>query len=149
MKKFRTTILLLIIICLLLVLSTCDINKPLRTKMYTYYSNDNNYVILTGIVASKYDNGSVVGIKITTENHTITRPKDNGIFVFYVYCTDIEDIDSLSIGDEIVFTTAAMYFYNGHILPIVSLEKEGEIYLEYEIGKANLLNWILRDGFND
>ena len=35
-----------------------------------------------------------------------------------------------------------MYFYNGHYLPIVHIEKDEKEYLSFEVGKQNYLKWI-------
>ncbi|MBO5701901.1 MAG: hypothetical protein J6S71_05645 [Clostridia bacterium] len=139
---------LAILMCLIISLSSCDFSKPLRTKMQSYYSDDTNYVTLSGIVASMSDDGRKLGIKITTENHGITHPKLEDIYEFHVFFEDDEAWVGIELNDPVTFTTAPMYFYNGHILPIVFLAKDGEVYLELEDGKAQLLTWVENDGFD-
>ncbi len=137
-----------ILICLIISLSSCDFSKPLRTKMQSYYSDDTNFVTLEGIVASKSDDGRKLGIKITTENHEIMRPISDDIYEFYIFFENEEAWVEIELNDTVTFTTAPMYFYNGHILPIVFLAKDGEVYLELEDGKAQLLTWVENDGFD-
>ena len=49
----------------------------------------------------------------------------------------------LQIGDEIIFTSAPEIFYNGHALPIVHLEVNGEVLLPFEEGYENLMDLYL------
>ena len=61
-------------------LSACDFNAPLRNKVVEYYSDDDNYVRLTGIVVSKTDDW-ILEINILTEEHNIPYT-NNGASMF-------------------------------------------------------------------
>ena len=135
MKK-RTLFLLLLIVTL--GITACDFNSPLRDKMIEYYSDDNNYQSLDGVVVNIESN--ILEINITTPNHSFPI-NINGCQEFELmnYGDWVSDI---KVGDEISFISAPMYFYNGHCLPIVSLEKEGQLYLSFDKGKDDYLHWI-------
>lgn len=49
---------------------------------------------------------------------------------------------SLQENDRILFTSAPDFFYNGHNLPLVHIEKEGITLLTYTEGKKDYLSWI-------
>ena len=122
-----------------LLLSGCGDRQILIKKMNEKYSNDQNYVVLTGTIVEVVLEGSVLVIKsedlkLYHENYDTDR--------FMIYGGPIED---LNVGDEIVFTTVVFYFYNGHILPIVELKKDGVVLLSFEEGKQNLLGWVNED----
>ena len=146
MKKRIISVLILIGTCIISIgLSACDsacaafhtwFNAPLRNKMIEYYSNDSNYINLDGVIVSI--DTSVWGIDITTEDSGITA---EGPVTFYVMI-DPYALDEMEVGDEISFVTAPMYFYNGHISPIVAVEKDGKTYVSFEDGKERYLQWI-------
>ena len=140
MKKIKTLVGVIIIsipFIMVALFSACDfINKPLREKMQRYYSVDANYRELEGnIVSIDY---TMIEINITTPNHNIPY-SDCVKFKFY---GDMECLNEIQAGDCITFISAPYYFYNGHDLPIVALEKDGEVLLSFEAGKRNLLSWV-------
>ena len=135
---------LLVLICMLIIpigLSACEAacriyNAPLRKHMIEYYSDDSNYISLNGVIVSIYYGQRE--IDIATEDSDITA---EGPVPFNVMI-DLNVLDEMQVGDEITFVTAPMSFYNGHIWPIVAVEKDGKTYLSFEDGKASYLEWI-------
>lgn len=142
MKKIGLLSILLVNIFLL---SSCDFNAPLRNKMVDYYSENENYIELYGVVVSiniiESTKENILEIDILTENHNFPINAETGYGEFVIVNYDQYDFD-LEASDEIIFKSASMYFYNGHYLPIISLEKNGEILLTFSEGKENYLKWI-------
>ena len=131
----------------LLSLIGCDFNAPLRNKMLNYYNQDENYSQLIGVVkAMEYFEESerlFIEIDFSTENDF----PENAVTGYgeFVLIGGLVDESDLCIDDTITFLSAPMYFYNGHQLPIVYLEKEGEILLPFDEGKEEYLNWIKQE----
>ena len=124
---------------------SCDFNAPLRNKMLNYYSNEENYVELQGeIKAIEYKSEldelfleiDLIGDK---HNFPLNEETSYGEFVL-VYWSSYEF--SLQENDIITFVSAPMYFYNGHNLPVVRLEKEEEEHLAFSEGHISYLEWI-------
>lgn len=117
--------------------------------MLKYYSNDENYVELTGIVvsanASEYKD-YVLLIQITTPEHEFALIPNTQEQEFRLYSNQ-SIMQQITEGDTIKFVSAPMYFYNGHVLPIISIEKQGEVLLSFEEGKENYISWI-KEEFN-
>ena len=132
MKKLN---LLIINLILVLALTSCDFNAPLRNEMIDYYSENKNYVTLSGEITESNDN--LVEIKCEELINYINYAKETCYYLIYSKQT-IE----LSVGDQIEFVTVPFHFYNGHTLPIVELKKDGETLLSCEEGKENLINWV-------
>ena len=144
MKKLTFFALSLIItVC---VFSACNMPfasctaKRLRKSMTEYYSNNENYSQLEGKI-----------ISVGAEKLLIDVISSNGEFSFreginsdYFMLTNIDSFD-LKCGEVITFTSAPKQFYDGHHFPIVAIEKDGVVLLDFETGKANLLNWIEND----
>lgn len=144
-KRFISVLILIGTFIISIGLSACGsacaafhtwFNAPLRNGMIEYYSDDSNYINLDGVIVSiDYCQWE---IDITTEDSGITA---EGPVKFDVMI-DLDLLDEMEIGDEISFVTAPMYFYNGHIWPIVAVEKDGKTYVSFEDGKAHYLHWI-------
>ncbi len=120
--------------------SACDFLASDK-KMLDYYSNNSNYEKVTASIISKEaetDNTIIVDIK--TQNSSYVADY-YGYYLFHFYfSTEIYAI--LNEGDTVVITSAPMIFYNGQILPIIALERAGEILIAFEEGKAAYLDWI-------
>lgn len=139
----KTTVLL---VCILVVIfcNACDINAPLRNKMVAYYSQDKNYFELSGTVKSVEYREDIdelfIEMDILTDEHHFPLNGD-GYGEFTVVNWSKLSFH-LEINDTIALTSAPDYFYNGHILPIVSVKKGDDEYLSFAKGKANYLSWI-------
>ena len=135
MKK----ILLLLIICIAIFLSSCNAKQQLE-----YYSNPDNYITVVGTVTHiKYNeerDSLYLGLhqiptefsdnsfKIVGENLLIAQ--ENGID------------QKLKIGEQVEFISAPKYFGDGYVMPIVGLTVDGEILLTFEQGYRNWIEWI-------
>ena len=110
-------------------------NTVLRKKMIAKYSDDQNYVILTGEVTKFYKNNVI--IKCEELRNYLSFQKE--LCDYYIYS---KNFVQLQAEDEIEFVTVPFHFYNGHKLPIVELKKDGITLLAYEEGKKNLIDWV-------
>lgn len=127
MKKFLIAFLLL---CCIIGCSACDfLNKE---KAIKYYSNDNNYVIVTGEIIEISSNYTYIHF---TSGEKFEEFNPHKRCVFYGPHHDIE------VGDVITVTTAPTDKV-ADSYRIVSLEKDGVVYYTFEEGKANLLNFL-------
>ena len=140
MKKIILSLLLINLI----LITSCDFiapNGPLRNKMLDYYSVDENYIEVTGIIISIDADRNLLGIDILSEDASIWRREETGCVEFFLVDYSEQNYN-LNINDKIIFTTSVMYFYNGHDLPIISLEKDGEVLLSFDEGKEMYLDYI-------
>lgn len=110
-------------------------NTVLRKKMIAKYSDDQNYVTLTGEV-TEFDKNNVI-IKCEELRNYLSYQKE--LCDYYIYS---DNFVQLKAEDEIEFVTVPFHFYNGHKLPIVELKKDGITLLAYEEGKKNLIDWV-------
>lgn len=132
MKKFA----ILISSLLVVLLTGCTLsNQRLAKKMIEKYSEDQNYVTLTGEVIEI--DGYYVVIKCEEIKDYISYQSE-----FCNYCIYSEEVVELEVGDEIKFTTVPFHFYNGHLLPIVELKIDEITLLAFEEGKENLIDWV-------
>ena len=131
MKKFAIFITLLVVF-----LSGCNIsNQKLAKKMIEKYSDNQNYVTLTGKVIEFYENN--VTIKCEELNDYISYEDEQ--CDYYIYSDQFVE---LQVGEEIQFTTVPFHFYSGHKLPIVELKIDENTLLSFEEGKDNLIDWV-------
>lgn len=136
MKK--RLIALVLLLCIILSCTSCK-----RTKLQ-YYSQKENYITAEGTVAfiAYNDDSSFVtysldnvtpffddrGFKLVGDNLVIAQ--ENGID------------ELIKVGDTIKFVSAPKYFGDGYIFPIVALSKDDRVFLEFEEGYSNLIQWI-------
>ena len=133
----KRIVLSLILLVNMLFVGSCNFNAPLRNKMFDYYSNNDNYVELQGIVISPENSFGRMEIDILTESHGFPVNAQTGYGEF-----ESGAIYELTSGDKITFISSPMYFYNGHVLPIMALKKDDVVLLEFEDGKKMYLEWI-------
>ena len=132
MKKFA----ILISSLLVVLLTGCTLsNQRLAKKMIEKYSEDQNYVTLTGEVIEINKNNAI--IKCEELNDYISYEDD--LRDYYIYSDQFVE---LQVGEEIQFTTVPFHFYNGHKLPIVELRIDENTLLSFEEGKENLIDWV-------
>lgn len=132
MKKFT----ILVIFLLVTFLIGCTIsNQKLAKKMIEKYSDNQNYVTLTGEVIEFNENNVI--IKCEELNDYISY--EDELCDYYIYSDQFVE---LQVGEEIQFTTVPFHFYNGHKLPIVELKIDENTLLSFEEGKENLLDWV-------
>lgn len=131
MKKYAILISLLVVF-----LTGCNLsNQKLIEKMIEKYSEDQNYVTLTGEVIEINENNVV--IKCEELNDYISY--EDELCDYYIYSDEVVELE---VGDEIKFTTVPFHFYNGHELPIVELIIDENTLLSFEEGKENLIDWV-------
>ncbi len=131
MKKFAILITLLAVF-----LSGCHLsNLILRKKMLEKYSDDQNYVTLTGEVIEFKEHNVTIECE-ELQDYISYQSKS---CIYHIYSNHFIE---LSVGEQIEFTTVPWHFYNGHRLPIVELKIDGNILLSFEEGKENLIEWV-------
>ena len=137
--EIKRVSLLISLLCLLVLLTSCT-----TIKMKNYYSQKSNYVNATGIVTHisynedrsalylgfsdldpQFDDNS---FKIVGDNLPIVQ--QNGID------------EKIEIGDQVDFITAARYFGDGYVMPIVEISVNEEELLKFDEGVDNLLKWL-------
>ena len=145
MKKVRILIAVAIVLILCYMICSCVLSdRILAEKMIMYYSNDDNYVTVTGTVVEVKD-ASRVEIK-SPELDVLKYGEDiNCIWSCSIYSTDALNIE---VGAEIVFVTTLMHFYNGDRLPIVQITLNGEMLFPFTEGRSNLVgatyDWLMK-----
>ena len=127
------------------LLCACDVNAPLRTKMLDYYSNAENYSFLKGkissVVVDEEERQIHLEIDILTPGHAFTSNPHTGLSQFIIV-DFTEEERKLSVDEEVEFMSAPMYFYNGHVLPVVSLKVGDTEIMTFEEGRERYLLWI-------
>ena len=130
----------LLVLCLwVTLLSACD-----RKKMLAYYTEKENYVSATGIVSH---------IKYSEDHSTLYLAFDDLSYPFDDNCFKVvgdnlqiiqeNGIDSkCTLGQEVTFISAPRYFGDGYVMPIVAIYIDEECLLDFEVGYANLLDWL-------
>ncbi len=132
MKKFE----IIFTLILFTLLSGCySSNQKLAKKMIEKYSDNQNYVTLSGEVM-KFEENNVI-IKCEELNTYISY--EDELCDYYIYSKQIVD---LSVREQIYFVTVPFHFYNGHKLPIVELKTDEKTLLTFKEGKENLINWV-------
>ena len=134
MKKF-TSVLLILSFLSIALFGCYSPDQILANEMIEKYSDNNNYVELSGEVV-EFDNNYII-IKCEELKEYIGYEDD--FCDYQIYSDKVLD---LNVGDKIDFITVPFHFYNGHRLPIVELIKDGETLLILEEGKANLIEWV-------
>ena len=113
--------------------------------MLNYYSQEENYFELQGEIKTiEYKtefNELLLEIDLLGDKHDFPLNAETGYSEFVlVHCSNYEL--SLQENDIIAFVSAPMYFYNGHVLPVVQLKKGREEQLTFSEGQSNYINWI-------
>ena len=136
--------LVILLSMIVIILSGCSY----KSRMLQYYSENSNYEELEGIILNFEEIRGVddlfIEIEFENENihdHYLYHPlmvinknkevlKKNGFF------------ENVSIGDKIKIVTASRYFYDGYRIPIVAIECDNIVYLDFQTGRENLLKWV-------
>lgn len=133
MKK-STILVVAVILLSVMMFSGCS-DLILKNKLLEKYSDDQNYVALSGKIVEV--DGLVVVIQCEELSEYLSYEDD--LCEYYIHSKQILD---LKVGDEIQFITVPFHFYNGHQLPIVELKTSESTLLEFADGKANLIDWV-------
>jgi len=130
----------LLLVTVLCMTSCAIFEASWDAKAEKYYSDQANFVERCAVVThiQQSDDGKIymeveqpdgfsdVCFKLDGASSKIA--KDNGF------------ITEVQVGDEITFISAPRYFGDGYVYPIVSLSKEGKVYLSFDVGYENLMN---------
>lgn len=137
MKKLF--VVFMIVICSIMM-SSC--NVLYRRRMVEYFSNDNAFEQLSGTIKDLDKDSQLIRLNISEASEEfIHQSSRDDLFIVYGFTESGWESANLSIGDEIVIISAPRIFYDSYRWPIVSLEKNGVTYLEYEDGVAALRDW--------
>lgn len=146
-----------------------------RAKIYSYYSNDNNYVEVYGKLTT-YELGRDDRIRwcIIFDDDFVSQHEDIckrfashnpygtaakidkasqeilNINRFYDLLIDYDNEntyykDAPLIEGRVTVVTCSKIWWDGWDPPIVAVKVEDKVYLDFETGKANYLNWIQND----
>ena len=134
-KQFLNLIFLLSVICIFVTtLCSCSANKERE-----YYSNAENYIVITGTVTHiQYNEDSTalyLGFSDLSAVVDDTNFKIVGKNLQIVKSNGIDD--KLKVGDQVSFITAPKYFGDGYVMPIVGITVGDEVLLDFEEGYAN------------
>ena len=136
---FKKATLAISLLCLLVFSTACT-----AQKMKEYYSEKSNYVNATGIVThiSYNEDKSALYLGFSDLNPQFD---DNSFKIVgdnlpIVLQNGIDQ--KIEIGDQVDFITAARYFGDGYVMPIVEISINEEELLSFEEGFANLLKWL-------
>ncbi len=129
------------IIYIILFIYVMMVGCNLKNEYISYYSVKENYVEVEGSVyfLEYSENGIYIGFQDMTYEFDDDCFKLVGKNMTAVVQAGVEK--KLKLGDKVKFSTAPKYFGDGYVMPIVSLEIEGEELLSFEDGYVNLLEW--------
>ncbi len=135
---------LLIVVALVLIVAFgifLVLAEPPVHHRIEYYSDDNNYVTVTGTVSylQYSDDGerlylSFDDLSVVFQESTFVIKGEN---LRLLQKNGIDEI--IKLGTQVTFISATQIFWDGYDMPIVGLSVNGESLLEFEDGKANLL----------
>lgn len=136
---FKKAILVLYSLCLLVFSTSCTTGK-----MKEYYSQQSNYVNVTGILTHISYNEDRTAIYLGFSNLSPQFDDNNfkivGNNLPIVQRNGIDE--KIKIGDQVNFVTAARYFGDGYVMPIVEISVNEEKLLSFDEGFANFLKWL-------
>ena len=126
-----------------------------RKKLYNYYSEDANYVVIKGkITESEIVKGEIF-LSIEMDVEAYGEIYENWMIDSYFnspYFRIDEQSEIVAEGNGFLgvieenkvfeFTTSFRMWWNGWRFPIVGISSEETVYLDYDTGKANFLEWI-------
>ena len=120
------------------LLTGCDtaLNRS-KKEMLEIYSNDENYITLTGEIIEIEEKENNIWVKIKCKELLEYIKNEKEICNYWVFAESIIDVN---VGDIISYTTVKIKY--NEWLPIVSIEKNNKTVLEYQTGKKNLLDWV-------
>lgn len=111
-----------------------------KRKMFEIYTNDENYITFLGEIIKIENRETYMNLTITSNQ--IAVDCNEGFQETYNYWVFSKSMIDIKVGDIIKYTTVSIEINNDEWLPIVAIEKNDEILLDYQIGKANLLDWV-------
>ena len=129
----------------ILFLDLSDAFGIYRKRMLDYYQDDANFYQATGTIkeVTMKDNE---GCHLRMENLSYDREVYGWDPCWYIiHYSDADELWKTWVPEEgmtITFTSADWIFYDGYTWPIVSVSYEGKTVLDFETGKAKLIEWV-------
>lgn len=130
MKFIKYFFFLFVLINLCLVAGCYPALDVKKEQMLDIYSNNENYVCLSGEVIYIESGETFLHLTISYGE----KKEEQEYSVFSNYKVDLQ------VGDKIEYITVLNCFYDW--LPIVSIVKDGTILLPFEEGKNCLIEWV-------
>ena len=137
-------VLIIVLLVMVMILPGCSY----KLRMLQYYSENSNYEELVGIILNFEEIRGVddLFIEIEFENENI---HDHYLYHLLMVIRKNKEIlekngffENVSIGEKINIVTASGYFYDGYRIPIVAIESDNVVYLDFQTGRENLLKWV-------
>lgn len=112
-----------------------------KREMLELYSNDDNYITLTGEV-TEIDNESGYNIMLSIKCADLKKHNVN-VGDEYKYWVFSSSNVNIGVGDTIVYKTVPIILdKHTEWFPIVAIEKNGKSILSFAEGKENLINFV-------
>ena len=136
MARMKIPAAALFICAVCVILASC---KP--AEKAEYYSDPDHYVTATGTITflnCDEDNEIVyIGFSNLSPSFSDSCFKISGKNYERIHENGLLEV--LDLGQQITFMSAPKYFVDGYVMPIVSITVEGNTYLDFEEGVANLV----------
>ena len=129
-----------------------------RNKLYNYYANENNDVLILAQIKQVYDNSKSGGIVVTLEvdeewyfsKYGQGIPGNMTVSSFSIQEANVSVLKEAGLslgncdGQDFLFVTSTKIWWDGWDLPIIGMiSADGTTeYLSKEVGRKNLLEWI-------
>ena len=151
MKKshiLRKILYMFLCVLILIPIGACSlIELSYRTMEKSYYSDKNNFVEVTALCESLYLHESGPRYYINVKNMTYEKT-DSCEFSDYSFVVNrlnsviLKEADiekKITPGTTFKFVSAPRYFGDGYDCPIVAIEVDGEVLLDFETGYKNFM----------
>lgn len=143
-RALLNKVLVIVLSMMVIILTGCSY----KSRMLQYYSENSNYEELVGIILNFEEIRGVddLFIEIEFENENI---HDHYLYHPLMVISKNKEIlrkngffENVLIGEKIKIVTASGYFYDGYRIPIVAIERDNVVYLDFQTGRENLLKWV-------
>ena len=118
-----------------------------KNQMLSYYENDSNYYTATGTiveVSHKDEEGCRLKMEKLSYDKEVYGWDPCYYVIHYSNANELWEKWNPEAGMTVSFTSADEIFYDGYTWPIVSISHEDKTVLDFETGKAKLIEWIKR-----
>ena len=122
---------------LVFLLTSCN-----SKKMYAYYEDTNNYISVSGTISHIQWSEELTGLYLGFTDMSVSLP-DNCFKVVgdnFLILQTKKNAELIKIGTPVTFITAPKIFGDGYVAPIVSIELNNTMILEFDEGVENLLS---------
>ena len=141
----KRSIIILLFLTLLIIFSVCFTGCGLQMK--NYYKNDNNYTKLNGTFLCPIEDGKgkYLYIQYLTDKNEEIIYYFGGVEATYQVLQENCFFEEVPTNSEITFTTAFIMWCAGCRCCLAEVWYNGKCYLDFETGKAIILQSI-KDG---